>query len=957
MLSGLGFPKIKGAYLRLMAPLKRFFAGKNTGQDKTPLPEYRNFLELKLNPRAKDEGKNRKCLNLIESPQKNLLAEPDKAVLKSAFTKNQTRRQGINIDSQKILELAQRLQHRLNKKLQNELAIIKRTDTEYNLNPETCKAFAQSINEYNRESQRIFDKIFQETIPIIQDAELEANDLDLAKSISILREISKKIGDSNFALLGSVINQLPKRRIQGENILNIISQECKDTVLELDLTRRFGLINDDVAERIIQVLTQDDSATDIYDLNNTLVIKSAMYESLCSAMRLREGEFTIPNQNTLHDFINSNYEKLNGMIDNDFDNHIGALRLARQRNYREAVIDPRILDYKELVAKCMKHEIEQNNLPGDFNKDEIYLRLNIYPKKNPRFFDQEYFKHRARFSNIVEKTLADGGLLNESQKITHSFFDKSGVFRHEYIREIYETRLLASLAVLNSHLKLGSFEETPQWIKSIPSLRKRYDAYKGFYSEMIRNEETESKILETLDQAATLAAQLTKFGSFQADSFLRQNRIEKLGEALLNEIGSRTDIGAMSVSLNFISNFFNPLHKFQKELQLSPTHELALRRCISDLHHKAFTKDQEGNVRYAKPRPSPEGLVAYNRMHGLINSPGWLMAEVPNILSYIDRSLDVIEEESGRNYPDHILMSFWFLSVINKFLAHPDQNNPHKIQSTRTLQAWLNIIRTSLREDLLFNPQAPQALKFKIAMYTFAQRAHNGPDQGCLVSRLIQEINYNLNLYANQQSSNIPLPDLIQAHQSLRRLLENNRATLDRLEAQKHFGKIERGEDLIKLETVLPSLIENQTESLIPLATHDDELKSLITKIILKELKAITDRFQGDTINIRDDDETAMGDFIQFHKLKGFLYELYDASKFLSLNKIPNKEAELEDNLRAIENFDTRKIRLIRTRSNKPYAQNPREALISNIVQKASTNSNPRWIEKPQTSRSRLVAA
>jgi hypothetical protein len=787
----------------------------------------------------------------------------------------------------------------------------------------SLESLTAEIKNYCSSALNITKQFSDASFQKLYDEDLFASDLELGKIMALNRSLTKSICKQAFSKLENLSSLLPIKTIALHNgvihsIRAYIGETLKQQIAFMDTASHYGILDKDIMDIIFSKVHYPSNFETPLDLQNTLLLRQELHEASAGAMLLDSGGLALPSINSSNYLAQEHFDLINATILRDFEQKQKQYQAGNiEISFASAAFDKSIFNLKQFLAKGVGIEAKNLSEVDKLGKSRLYEHLSINP--NDFFGDkgQGQVNHRyhsiASFSNYLKKQ-TEGKItekdLGFQKLLMDSFLDDDRLFASRYIKVMYETKLLAAIDSVSDFLKLPDacdLSEKSAQIRALPWLKELYEQQKQKYKTIITEEKSEKQILAVIDEAAFLAHGLNEFG-FSGDGFLAKNNIEKLGSQLLNKLGEFTDIGIMSVSLNFIRNFFNPLDRASKDLGIKESQEISLGRLIQSLSNlSSIYKD--GQKSYALKRPNQEADQAYFRTLRAVNSPGFLMTEVKAVLDYVDQSSKSISNNNSDNR-DHVLMSFWLLSVLTKFLAHRDKEDQIKIKDKNALNAWLNILKTSIKPEILFNETATDALKFKISMYSFARQAARRPLGGCMLSVLIKETNQHLNKIIENKDKKfdppIPLKDLLNAVVQIHDLIDENKSSLEKLQSKGDFQEIEMGKDLIQLKDIMAKLVQVDSRTVINFVKDKPELKTIVANALLDDLLLVKRAlFQTNEkkLVVMDDDQKTIDTMIKFYEVSQSLNILFDrvvldASQFAKddslINLIKAKIEEIE---------------------------------------------------------------
>lgn len=668
------------------------------------------------------------------------------------------------------------------------------------------------------ENKRLIIEIEEEVIERISKIE-NSNDLDLMKGLQIAREISKQISNKTLNVCAESINELPLGfEIEGEKEKTSLREFIKKTLNQdyqiLYFSSKFGMHSNELIKKIFANI----------DSNKNKNGKE-LFENLIIITRLQE---------TIQGSILQEREKLESS-----DYQIGMLKpeIIQELFEKIANLNFSIVNLKAKFIKKEEYDKKKIEIVAEMKniKDFIYKAglvenyINIDINKNER---NEVLKNFGINLNEFEKTIKNiygkinwlNKYLGEMQKediegiefksvpIINLFNFESDDRIDQFKRIILETSLLAGIEVILKDQKLfdtkkdftknrfskdGKVLPATKNFDTIPWLKNFYKQRLEYYENVCKKENSAFKIGAVIKEISKIGKELHKTKFFSSSNFFERYGIEKEGSQLNNLIGVMTNVGRMSLNLDYVSHFLASIDPEENE-NIDPNVISNLDSIINYLSKESKIYDKDGNEIFAPLKTEDNIRKKYDHLESIVGSRDFLALNTPIIVEFLRKTFgkdtpdsEPIEKESF--YAKNQVLSTWLYYILVKFL-------PKHSNDSESLKARIMVF------DQLIDQNFQNKAKFTSELYRKIirkARGLNDLDQPSNKNRgVIKELCADLEKHiewhiANKNESKIDLKLLLECYEHVQQSLINNpRARIKLEKIQKELFK--NNEDILK---------------------------------------------------------------------------------------------------------------------------------------------------------------
>jgi len=807
---------------------------------------------------------------------------------------------------------------------------FKKKVSELNNKPLNSKSHEEYINlwrNFNIENKRLIIETEEEIIFKIAKIE-NANNLDLMHGLKVSREISKKLSENTLNIFAEEINNLPiGYEIENENQKTSLREFIK-TVFNQEyqiffLGSKFGLHSDEIINNIFANIksNKDKKGRDLFE--NLLVINKFQDTIQGSILQERNKLDSVDYKIGMlkPEIIQETFEK---MADLNFD----IVNLKDKFIKKEEYDKKKIAIYSEL--NNIKDFIYNSGLIESYiNKEILKLERNDVLKN----FGINEIEFRKNINKIYEKINWLNRYLGELQKeeiagvefkripIINLFSQTPDEKIDQFKRIILETSILAGIEVILKDQ--GLFKDNQDFTKkkisssgktlsatenfeSIPWLKNFYKQRLDYYQKIYKNENSSFKIGAVIKEISKIGKELHRTKFFSSSDFFARYGIIEEGNHLNNLIGFMTNIGRMSLNLDYVSHFLASIDPAENETA-DPNLISNLDSIINYLSKESKVYDKNGNEIYAPLKTEENIKKKYEQLASLIGSRDFLALNTPIIIDFLRKTFgkdtpedQPIEKESF--YSKNQVLSTWLYYILVKFL--PEHSN-----DADSLKARIMVF------DQLVDQNFQNKSRFTSELYRKITRKARGLNEldkpsnkgKGIIKSLCADLERHINWHiAGKKESKIDLEIILNSYRDVEQSLKNNPKVLSKItKIQKEiFGNNEPlikslEENLINLFDRNPLLIMNFVKKN---ETTNPEYKNKLSKDLLIRIEKNIHKLNsyGNTIRILDSDENKIKQMIRILEditYLGFLLNTLGQETITLTSKLFKKDSNKAENL------------------------------------------------------------
>jgi len=772
----------------------------------------------------------------------------------------------------------------------------------------------------------------------------DVNDIDLMIALQVSRELSKQIARNSLNQITDEIKNIPigyEVDLDGKKISlrESIKNTYKEDYINLFLVSNFGMFSNDIITSIVSMQEKscNKHGKELFENFSTISkFQQAIQGSLLqnrSNLESNEHEIGMINPKIVQDA----FERLTNLY-NKFVKMKATLMSQENYNEQKNIILGEIKDIKQFIYELGVIENTELNILRSIKNNNILETLDIDLKESTEKIYSAYQNINQISNNLG--TLQDEeimGITFNKTPIINMFNMEIEQSIDHFERIILEVSILAGMKVIlseeiNPKYKNLDLSVTKKNInnqilpatknfESIPWLKNFYKDKVEYFENLVKNENSAFKIGPVIKELSNIGRELHRSKLFTASDFFTRYGLDKLEEELLSIIGDMTDIGKMSLNIEFVTHFLSYINH-EQNCPMTKEEIINIKLLINFLNEKSKVYDEKGNQIYAPLARDQRLKEAYEKTKEMVGKREFLALNAPLIIKFLKTCYGQDTKPPRKILDDSFeannqVLASWLFYIIVKFL-------PEKSLSNDSLKVRMNIAEIIMNQEFQNGNRINPSLYKKMTKQTRGlSELGNFPSkrgrQG-VIKGLCKDLEENIKLHISEKTKNIPLKELLLHYAKLEDIFKTNPKSYNKIvDVQKNIFKT--NEDLLEpLENHLINLYTKESATVIEFVKSKKQIEpKYFDKLAIDLLNKITEQLNRVKLNdpiilIKESSED------QIKLFKNIIEDIINLGYLLKENsnnelvlspnmfKMKKPEDKIEDKINKIYQFMKKKI-------------------------------------------------
>jgi hypothetical protein len=573
---------------------------------------------------------------------------------------------------------------------------------------------------------------------------------------------------------------------------------------------------------------------------------------------------------------------------------------------------------------------EVKNLKSNEYLEKLGLDGNKFINEIKNIYEKNIWM--SNYLGTIQKELVNGNEFENKPII--ELFNKKNDEKIDQLKRIFlEINCLACIEVILKNLQLinenvdftkikkNNYDQVlpaTENFKSIPWLKNYYQQKVEYYKEKINNANSNFKIGSVINEISKIGKELHRTKFFSSSDFFLRYGLEREGELLNSLIGKMTNVGRMSLNLEFVSHFLASIDPEENQ-DIDPNLISNIDSLINYLAKISTIYDSSGKEVFSPNKTEDYIEKAYLKLKNTLGNKDFLAFNTPLIVDFLRKTFgkDLPDEKpipKDSFYSKNQVLSTWLFYILVKFL--PEQSNDQE-----SLKARILIFNQILDDNFQNKARLTSELYKKIIRKGRGLDDNDKPSQtsnGVIKALCLDFERHIQNHIQSKDSQQINLMFLLNEYSNLEDTIKKNPKSVSKI------SKHQKIDVLTPLENYLFDLFKQKPLEIVKFIKEKENSKPhykniLCTNIlddICKNIKKLN--FVSNSIVIRDSDEILIKETIKILEkiisLGLILNSINQNSiRFSSeqFNTKDNDKKEIESKIKILTSFINSKVSLL----------------------------------------------